>query len=160
MFKKYIKDGMILLIVAFVFANILSMYKTKELNRDFPNISSATLLSGKDFQLDNTKPLLIYFWATWCPICKTTSPNIEFLSKYINILTIAVKSDNTKEYIMKNGYDFDVIDDIDGNISRSLNIGVFPTIIIYDEDKKAFFSDTGYTSTLSLFLKYLVAKYR
>lgn len=156
MIKKYIKEGVIFLAVAFIFANILSFYKTKDLNKDFPNLSSAKLLSGKNLELDNTKPILIYFWATWCPICKTTSPNIEFLSKYINVLSIAVKSDNTNEYIRESGYDFDVIDDTDGNISRDLNIGVFPTIIIYDKNKRAFFSDTGYTSTLSLFLKYIL----
>ncbi len=139
-----------------IFANVLSLYRSSELNKETIGISSFTLLNDKSHLLQKDKPLLIYFWATWCPTCKAQAPNIETISKKYNVLTIAIKSGSDteiEEYLKSRNLNFKVVNDADGIIAKKFNVSVFPTTIIYNKDAIASFSDVGYTSTLGLLLR-------
>ncbi len=46
--------------------------------------------------IPNNKPILLHFWATWCPTCKFEAPNIEKVSKDYEVITIAVQSGTKK----------------------------------------------------------------
>ena len=79
--KHYIKEIFSFIIVLIVLANIVSYYKSLDLNKDKLPIENISL---------NNKPILIHFWATWCPICKVEAPNIQTISEHFEVLTIAV----------------------------------------------------------------------
>lgn len=44
--------------------------------------------------LSKEKPILIYFWATWCHICKHTTPNVLEIGHHTPVFAIAVNSGN------------------------------------------------------------------
>jgi thiol-disulfide isomerase/thioredoxin len=101
---------------------------------------------------------MIHFWATWCPICKTEASNIQKISERFQVLTIATQSGNDediKKYTKENGVNFMVINDKDGLLTKSAGISTFPTTMIYDKNQQLVFSDVGYSSTWSLWLKML-----
>ena len=160
--KKYIKEIVFLFIVITISLNVISYYKALDLNKEKLFFNSLTLINGENFTLKKDKPLLIYFWATWCPICKIESPNIQRLSKEYEVLTIAVNSgtnQNIKAYIEKNNYTFKVYNDTNEILNRKLNIKAYPTTLIYDKNKNLFFSDVGYTSTIGLKLRMFLASF-
>ncbi len=152
----YLKELVIFLVVMTIFANIISLYKSQELNSESLKLNNVYLLDNVKYEIDNSKPILVHIWATWCPTCKLEAGNIEMVSKYFNVLTIAVKSgsdDELKNYLNENHYSFNVINDNDGTLSSEFNIGAYPTTFIYDKNKKLVFSEVGYTSTFGLALR-------
>lgn len=158
--KKYLKEIIVFIVVLFIAMNLLSYYRSMDLNKNRLDITSFKLLNGKEYSISKDKPILIYFWATWCPICKFQSPNIQKLSKDYEVITIAVQSGGKKQiqnYLDKNNFSFKVVDDTDGFYAKRFNIKVFPTTIIYDKDKEQKFSDVGYTSFWSIYLKLLIS---
>ncbi|MBL4730556.1 MAG: protein disulfide oxidoreductase [Sulfurimonas sp.] len=154
--KYYLKEILLFTIILLVFANALSIYKSFDLNKQNLSLRKITLLHNNEYVQNDTKPLLVHFWATWCPTCRVEAPNIQYLSKYYEVLTIAVKSGSDKEiqvWMDENKYDFNVVNDSSSLIASNYKIGVFPTSLIYDKNKSLVFSDVGYTSTWGLFLR-------
>ncbi len=153
---KYIKEIAVFFILMAIFANILSLYRSNNLNKEALNISNVSLLHDSSYSLPKNEPILIHFWATWCPTCKAEAPNIQTISENYNVLTIALKSGSDteiEEYLKSRGLNFKVVNDIDGTITEKFAISIFPTTIIYDKEGKVVFSDVGYTSTLGLWLR-------
>lgn len=155
-FKKFLKEILFLFLVAVIFSNIISIYRSRDLNKEPLQTTSFTLLDASKYKIEEGKPLIIHFWATWCPICRAELSNIEFISKHYQVLTVVVKSGNNdaiKEYASKHKLNFKILNDSDGDIARKFNVSMFPTTIIYDNGKNIAFVDTGYSSTIGIFLK-------
>ncbi|MDX9813594.1 MAG: redoxin family protein [Sulfurimonadaceae bacterium] len=160
--KKYLKELLFIVVALFLISNAISYTRSQDLNQQSLNIDTLTLIDGTTYTIKNDRPTIVYFWATWCPICKLTSSNIDFLAKYLNVLSIAVSSKNDEdiaEYMDSKELSFLVYNDRDGNLANSSNIKVFPTIMIYDKNGKLYSSDVGYSSTFMLMIKYILASY-
>jgi len=154
--KHYAKEIIIFLLVMTLFANGVSLYKSMDLNKNPLSLTNITLINSKKYSLDSNKPTLVHVWATWCPTCKLEASNIQTVSKYYNVLTIAVKSgsnDDIQTWLDESNYDFNVMNDSSGLVSSNFQVGIFPTTFIYNKDKELVFSDVGYTSTWGLFLR-------
>ena len=154
--KKSAVEIVKFLIILTILANIISYYKSSDLNKNQLELNNITLLDNVQYKLPNNKPVLIHFWATWCPICKVEAPNIQTLSKDYEVITIAVGSgddDTIKEYLKENSLDFKVINDYDSQLAEKFNITVYPTTLIYDHKRNLQFSEVGYTSTIGLYLR-------
>lgn len=153
--KKYIKEIVFFTILLLLISNGVSYLKSLDLNKESFSQTSFTLLDNEHYFIKN-KPLLVHFWATWCPICKLEAPNIEKLSKDYEVITIAVQSGTEyaiKEYIQEKNLSFRVVNDFDGSLAKQFNVEVYPTTLIYNSKKELVFSDVGYTSTLGLYLR-------
>ncbi len=158
--KRYIKEIVIFLVIITVLTNIISIYKSIELNKQPLNMNETTLIDNEKYIFTRDKPVLIHFWASWCPTCKLEASNIDFISKKFEVVTIAVKSgsdDEVKEFLAANNLTFNVANDESGFFAKKFNISVFPTTLIYDKDRNLIFSEVGYTSTVGLYLRMLWA---
>lgn len=90
--------------------------------------------------LSEDKPVLVYFWGSWCHICRTTSPTINQLSQESQypVVTIAVQSgDNTEleNYLNKKHFTFTTINDADGQIFSDWQGQVTPSYVILEDGK-------------------------
>ena len=153
---KYAKELILFFIIMSIFANILSFYRSSDLNKDRLNLSSVTLLNNQSYTLPKNEPIMIYFWGTWCPVCKMQSKNIETVSKKFNVLSIAVKSGSNieiEEYLKSQNLSFRVFNDQYSSMAQKFRISIFPTIIIFDKDGNEIFSDVGYTTTFGLWIR-------
>lgn len=151
--KHYIKEILLFTVVLVIFANIISFYKASDLNKDPLDIN---------YQFDDSRPILIHIWATWCPTCKLEASNIQAISKKYQVLTFVVKSGTdtkVKKYMNDNNLDFKTINDTDGLLADKFNVSAYPTTLIYNKNKELIFSEVGYTSTLGLWIRMLFAKY-
>jgi len=144
-----------------VILNALSYYRALDLNKEKLNLHVFKLLDNSTYQVKQNKPILIHFWATWCPTCKFESPNIQKISKDYEVMTIAVESgnkENIQKYLDEHELSFKVVNDKDGFLSKKFNIKVYPTTLIYDKKKNLKFSEVGYTSTAGLYSRMLLSE--
>lgn len=150
------KEIIFFVITMTILANIVSLYKSSDLNKKPLNLVNIHLLEKQVYQFNDTRPLLVHFWASWCPTCKLEASNIQMLSAHFEVLTIAVKSgsdSDIKQYLHESDFNFNVVNDESGFISNEFNIAAFPTTFIYDKEKNLVFSEVGYTSTFGLWLR-------
>jgi len=153
---KYIKEIIFIVVMVTILANIISYYKSTNLNKSSLDSKSVTLIDGTVYTLPKNKPILIHFWAIWCPICSVEASNIQTLSENFEVLTIAVDSNSVDEintYLKNKNLTFKVINDFDKHYASKFNISVYPTTFIYDKNKNLLFSEVGYTSTFGLALR-------
>ena len=90
--------------------------------------------------LSENKPTLIYFWGTWCPICRVTSPTIDKLAAADNypVVTIAIKSGSDQElhtYMSEHNYRFTTVNDQEGEIFADWQGQVTPSYVILKDGK-------------------------
>jgi len=152
----YAKEIAIFFIVMIVFANLLSLYKSSDLNKETLPLHTVQSIDSKLYTIDNTKPVLIHFWATWCPTCKVEASNIQTISNHFQVITIAVKSGSNKDlqnYLQENELTYTTVNDNNANYANKFKIAAYPTTFIYDKNKELVFSEVGYTSTWGLWLR-------
>lgn len=125
------------------------------------NMQSGEALGLKDIQYSEG-PTLVYFWGSWCSICRTTSPFVSTLaleSEY-NIISIALSSGDAQQvtrYLNAHDYHFEAIDDDSGEISQSWGVAVTPSIFIIDTQGDIRFISTGMTSLWGMKLRLWLA---
>lgn len=159
--KKFLKNLLLFGLALFLISNIVSYLRSPAINEKIS--IDAKLLDGKSVSLNDykSKPVIIYFWASWCPTCKLQSSAIDELSKEFQVLTIAVNSgsdEDVRGYMGEKGYSFATINDKSGNISRDFKVKAFPTTFVLDSNGSIIFSEVGYTSGIGFRLRLKVAK--
>lgn len=80
-------------------------------------LPALTLLDGRRLPADyfHGKPLIIEYWASWCPFCARQNPYLQKLvplarSKGLEILTVSIdrKESAARDYVSKHAYTFPV----------------------------------------------------
>lgn len=100
------------------------------------------------------KIIIVSFWATWCSPCKKELNNInelyeEWKTKY-NLELVAVCTDNArnvskvKPYVDGQGWDYDVIMDVNQDFQRAMNIVQIPHTLLLDQNGNIVYSHSGY----------------
>jgi thiol-disulfide isomerase/thioredoxin len=160
--KKLLKELFIYAVIIFLAMNIMSYLRSPTLEDSSLQKITSTLIDGSKYSTlkQSKKPLLVHFWATWCPTCKLEADNIQRISKKFDVITIAVKSgsdSDIQKYLDENNFNFKVINDKDAKLSSKFLVPAFPTTFIYNSKKELIFSEVGYSSFLGLYARMLWA---
>lgn len=123
----------------------------------------ANLLNDETYTLlaDTRRPLLVHFWATWCPVCKLEQQGIQSISEDHPVITIAMQSGEAEEviaYLRQENLQFPVINDPEGMLAQRFGVRAVPSSFIIDEDNTIVFRETGYTTGVGLRLRLWLAK--
>ena len=162
--KKILKESVLYAVIIFLAMNIISYIRSPSLKDNSLKAITSTLIDGSKFSIQNNKmqkPLLVHFWATWCPTCKLEADNIQRISEYFNIISVAVKSGTNQEiknFMQKHHYTFKVINDNDGKLASRFMVPAYPTTFIYNSRGEIEFSEVGYSSYWGLYLRLLWAE--
>ena len=153
--KKILKETVIALLMIFVVSNVMSYLRKPTLESNVLPHIEMKLLDGTVFSSKamEGKPIIIHFWATWCPTCKLEAGNIQSVSEKYTVLTIAVQSGDDREveaYMKENGLRFKVLNDVDGLWAKKFKVEAYPTTFIYDGKGELRFTEVGYTTTAGL----------
>lgn len=103
-------------------------------------------LSGKTVELHkiSKEKVLLVFYASWCPHCKTLLPQINELQKKrkdfeIVAVSLDIKKEDWKNFIDQNKLDFINLSDLkgwDSSIANEYYIYATPTMFLLDKQKK------------------------
>jgi thiol-disulfide isomerase/thioredoxin len=87
---------------------------------------------------------IYYFWASWCPYCKTLMPHLQsMLIEYGDAVTIYAMNIRDEEmpelFMLEHGYDFVLIPEAD-SIMESYGVRATPALFIVDGQGKIRFN--------------------
>ena len=120
------------------------------------------LLDGKPLALAAFagRPVLVHFWATWCPICRAEQGSIDALARDTPVITVAMQSgsrDAVVQHLRKEALSFPVLNDPDGVIAAQWGVRTVPASFIVDGAGQIRFLEVGYTTGVGLRLRLWLA---
>jgi len=152
--KKIIKEIIITLLMLFVVSMVINYLRQPEIHEDIYRLELSDTHNSKiHFSKYQHKPLVVHFWATWCPTCKLEASNIESISNKYNVISIVVNSGSNEainSYMKGHGLSYKVINDKNGDLAKKFNIEAYPTTLIYNGEGALKFAEVGYSTTLGL----------
>jgi peroxiredoxin len=103
--------------------------------------------SGETLSLSDYKgqPVLVFFWASWCSVCKRTMPDLEkvypdFASRGFEILAVNTTYQdilsNAEAYFQSQEYSFPMLLDQDGRVSEVYHLHAVPLSVLIAPDGK------------------------
>lgn len=116
----------------------------------------SVLIDGKTVNLEDYRgePLLLHFWAEWCPFCKLEENTITGLQDDWQVLTVAYQSGD-KEEVQKHMKKQEIeswptIIDQDSRLADSYGVKGVPTSLVLDGNGNIRFTEIGLTSSWGL----------
>jgi len=115
---------------------------------------SVQSLDGKDVSLANyigKTPVLIEFWATWCPNCKELMPTLlnaeKKFGKQVKFMAIAVAINQSPEkvrrYLAAHPLPHDTFYDLDGKAASAFDAPATSYVVVLDKSGKVVYTGVG-----------------
>lgn len=115
-------------------------------------------LAGDTVQLSSFRdksPVLLVFWATWCPYCAKQIPNVNQLEDAFGpdeLAVLAVNSQESRgqvlEYVKQRGVRYRVLLDTRGRVTEKYGVSGFPFMVLIDASGNIAATDYGVTTRL------------
>jgi len=121
--KKWIKEIVLSVFIIVIITNIMSYYNSATLAIDTKKVF-------KSPQMD-----IVYFWTSWCSVCKMQAPILKTLSSDIVVKKVQADLAKNQEVVEK------------------FKIKYYPTICYVKKDKTITYCESGLTSSLSIYIK-------
>lgn len=149
--KKWSKELIGLIVILFIVFTVMDFWRKPESLAPIL-LEPQLLATGESVSLaalSEKQPVLVYFWATWCGVCKITSPTVAELAKSgVPVISVALRSGDSERLLVgmtRKELNFPVINDINGQLANAVGISATPTFMIIDNGKMVSFT-TGWTS--------------
>mgnify|MGYP005862278167 CR=1 FL=1 len=107
------------------------------------------------------RPVLVHFWATWCPVCRFEEDSIDALAADRPVVTVAVSSGSDEElmqYREERQLDFPVINDPGGALAARYGVEGVPASFVIGPEGKIRFTSVGYTTGIGLRVRMWLAE--
>ena len=149
-----------LLFIAIVIG--VQLWQTRDTPRGPAPEFAGRLVDGQPFDLATWRathagrPVLLYFWAEWCPICKTTAGNVGNVSADWPVTSIAIQSGTAAQVagvMAAKGYRWPTLPDPAAEVLRQFGLAGTPAFVVIDPAGEVRFVLLGYTSELGLRLR-------
>lgn len=156
---RWLLEGFILLAIIF---GVRTWQHRGMLEGEAPDFER-TALNSETIHLDNYrgKPVLLHFWASWCPMCELEQGSITDLAKDWKVITVAFQSGGQEEvqrYMERKGItDWVTIVDEDGSLTQQYGIRAVPTSYVLDEEGTIQFRESGLTTGWGLRIRLWLA---
>lgn len=156
--KRWLREGLVLLLIAGAAMLVMDQFRKPALPAAFIDTPLQTL-DGKPVSLadmSRDKPLLVYVWATWCGVCRYTTPSVAAIAeKGGNVMSVALRSGDDatlSHWLARKQYVLPTINDAQGELSRQWQIQVTPTLVIISKGEVKSVT-TGFTSGWGMTLR-------
>lgn len=152
--------GELSLLLLFMLA--VEAYLTRDAARGPAPVLAATLSDGRAFDLTQLRgaPALVYFWGTWCPVCRAGQGTVDALAADVPLLTVAMQSGTPGEvnvYLAEHGLRWATVADEYGAIARQWGVTGVPAVFVIDGSGDIRFVTRGYTTGWGLRLRLWLA---
>lgn len=144
------------------FAIGAQVYSARGLISGEPPLVPGTMLDGRSFDLNTLRgePAAIYFWASWCPVCKSMQGTIDSVAQDHPLIGVALQSGNADEvarHLKESSFGLNTLIDEDGTVGKRYGLRGVPTLFILDGQGQIRFATSGYTSEPGLRLRLWLA---
>ena len=99
-------------------------------------LDTLTAKSASLAQLRGDKPAIIFFWATWCPHCRSQlselsakKADIESRGIKVFLVDLAESKEDVQSYVKRNKIQYDSFIDADSQVAEKYSILGVPTFI-------------------------------
>jgi thiol-disulfide isomerase/thioredoxin len=155
---RWVKEILIFTLILLVVSIAIDTWRSREMpSTKLPLLSMRTLEGDwVDIKkMSQDKPVLLYFWATWCPVCNFVSPSVNWLSKSHQVISVALTSGNDRrlgQFMAYKEYNFPVINDPTGRIGKVWGVAATPSIVIIKNGEISSIT-TGFTTPIGMWLR-------
>jgi peroxiredoxin len=152
--RRWLVEGVSL----FVIVGLLHAFTTRgTVSGEAPGLSGVTL-DGRPVSLADLRgqPVLVHFWATWCPVCGLEQGGIDALAGKRQVLTVAMEdtpADAIRRYMADKSVDYPVLHDPGFEHAARWGVSSVPASFIVDPEGRIRFTEVGYTTGLGLQLR-------
>ncbi|PLA74452.1 protein disulfide oxidoreductase [Hydrogenovibrio sp. SC-1] len=156
--RNWVQNLLTLLLILAIYLAIRPFMQGDVIEGEAPNLNT-TSITGQPIQLANYQgqPVLIHFWATWCPICDFAKDGIEQVAKDYQVINIATQSNDDatlQAYAKANQMNADIIvNDQDGQLMKRFGARAVPASFLVDKDGNIAFVEVGYSTSIGLKLR-------
>ncbi|KJV49722.1 alkyl hydroperoxide reductase [Pantoea sp. BL1] len=155
--KRWLREAAVLVLIAAAIIWGMDWLRAPQLPADLAQQPLTTINSEVNLAtLSQDKPVLVYVWATWCGVCKLTTPTVAALSQNgKQVVTVALRSGDDQRvatWLEKKGLQGPAVNDENGAVSQRWDINVTPTFIVLQRGKVVS-TTTGWSSAWGLKLR-------
>lgn len=113
---------------------------------------------GRPLSLADRKgrPVLVHFWATWCPACRLEDGTIDAIARDHAVLTVATTSGSAeavRAYMAEEGLRFPVVLDEEGELARRWGVVGVPATFVVNGAGEIAWAGQGYSTGIGLRLR-------
>jgi thiol-disulfide isomerase/thioredoxin len=156
--RRWIKEILVFTLILMVVSIAIDAWRSTEMPSTKMPLLSISTLKGDwvDIKkMSQDKPVLLYFWATWCPVCNFVSPSVNWLSESHQVISVALTSGNDKrlgQFMAYKEYNFPVINDPTGSIGKAWGVAATPSIVIIKKGQISSIT-TGFTTPIGMWIR-------
>ncbi len=148
--------GQVLVLLLVFFA--VRAYTQRDMIAGEAPVFHSVLLNAQTVNLQDFRgrPVLVHFWATWCPVCKLEQASIESISHDYPVLTISMQSGDDLEvqaFLQEHGLHYPVVNDAEGMLAQRYGVRGVPSSFFLDGKGRIRFIEVGYTSEWGMRLR-------
>ena len=153
--KKWLGYAVNVLVIVVLVAGIRGWQQRDMISGTAPALQGETL-AGVPYILPARpgRPVLVHFWATWCPICRAEQGSISAIARdHADVITVAMQSGSAEQvsrHMREQDLGFPVLNDPDGRLSGAWGVHAVPASFIISPDGKIRFVEVGYTTGIGL----------
>ncbi|MGF1684539.1 protein disulfide oxidoreductase [Photobacterium minamisatsumaniensis] len=159
---RLLKEAIWLVLIFIFVSTALDAWRSQDMPKgEVPPLVMQTT-KGETVDLiakSHEKPVLVYFWGTWCSVCRFVSPTVDWLNNDYEVLSIAVNSGDDRRlnaYLNHHGYDFDTINDNAGDTMKQWGVSAVPSAFVI-KDGHISSVTTGFSTPPGLWLRLKLA---
>jgi peroxiredoxin len=121
------------------------MFENENIGQDVVNFELPLASGGKSTLNDyrNGKPAMIFFWATWCPHCRTQLSHLNKIHSQLEsegikvvLVDLGEPASKVNAFFKKNNITLDVFLDQDSSVAEKYEIIGVPTFFLVSADGK------------------------
>lgn len=161
-FLRAAKSTLKFILIMTIFSIVIDYWRSRDMPTEAIPVLAISTLKGDWVDIEKMSheaPVLIYFWATWCPVCELVSPSVDWLASDHQVVSVAITSGENqrlRQYMHHKDYDFHVINDQKGIISKQWGVTATPSIFIVKDGEISSIT-TGVTTPMGLWLRLFLA---
>lgn len=137
--------GLVILITAFYF--IWPFFQSQLAVKPLPQSSFQTMQGDMIDLHGHEQPSILFFWATWCEICKVQMPDMQRLEEKYKVLYISADSGSDRDVLRKAAQEGlaseNLINDPVGIVKDKFGVVGYPSVAIVKDNQIRFFK-VGY----------------
>lgn len=155
--KGWLRDTIIILVIILA----VRAWQHQDVLTGEPPALAGISLAGQPIALSNFagKPLLIHFFAPWCPVCVVNHGNITHIAEHYPVLMIVVQTEDNEltQWLADHPEDnqAQMMTDPDGRWLAAFGAKTLPTSVFINAEGKISTTELGYISTIGLWLRFL-----